>query len=180
MKSNVVTLEGSKIKQLNQSEEMELISLELKERKRNREITDIDQMRNAMVRKGYKIDPVKFLKVFKDYETAGFGSLIIGRNGRQHRFKWNYSLKAIGESALSGKVFTVSPILTLKRDKKVVHKYPTQIEKAKKQVVQKENTNNETTVIYVPLRPDFVFDVKLPKLSATEADVICAAIKRCV
>lgn len=33
-------------------------------------------------------------------------------------------------------------------------------------------------LIYIPLRPDFVFEAEIPTLTAQEADIICNAIKR--
>ncbi len=195
MQKNTVTFEGAKLKkEADENEMFQLISFYCADRERNAAITDINQMKNILIRKGEKIDSDKYYKAWKRLEDIGAGSLILGRNERPTRFKWNYSLKAIGQAAITGKDIKVSPIVAIKKSGKVLHTFPlvdkTRLKSAidanpgLKNVIKFEqpetpaySTNN---VVFIQLRPDFVFETNLPKLSESEADMLCKAIRRCV
>lgn len=182
MQKQTVTFEGVRLKkEADENEMFQLISFYCADRERNAAITDINQMKNILIRKGEKIDSDKYYKAWKRLEDIGAGSLILGRNEKPTRFKWNYSLKAIGHAAISGKDIKVSPILSIKNGKKVLHKFPL-LEKSEVKVVKPEPITESSTnnVVYIQLRPDFVFEANFPKLSESEAETLCKAIKKCV
>lgn len=204
--TNAVTLEGAKLKQIaGHSETATVLMFNLAERKRFRNITDISHLKNALIRSGEKIIDEDYIAVFKELEAIGVGSLIIGRRGKPSRFKWNYSLKNIGEAAINGKDVVVTPLhnTKTKRTLQLVPVAPQPKKRGRKpgtknaiktthvkldapkvephveiDIPVKKDTG--TNVLYVALRPDFVFQTNLPKLSQSEADMLCEAIKQCV
>ncbi len=188
--TNEITFEGAKLKREADSNEMlQLISFYCADRERNAAITDINQMKNILVRNGEKIELDDYYKAWKKLEDLGVGSIIQGRNGKSTRFKWNYSLKAIGQAAMSGKDIKVLPIVSIKRGKQVLHKFPidktrlAQVVNSSKIVEEsvKEQKEVETNnVVYIQLRPDYTFEANFPKLSEQEAEAICKAVRRCV
>jgi hypothetical protein len=93
-------------------------------RHRNREVTDIEQMRNAIVTK-YKeeLGYDAWVAAFKKLEDMGMGALIMGRRGNPNRFRWNYSLKTIGTAAVNGQTLTAHRIVPKMRGGKVVNDY---------------------------------------------------------
>lgn len=188
-------------------------------RERNREVTDIEQMRKGIeLKEGETLDATRWMQAFKKLEDMGLGSLIIGRRGNPNRFRWNYSLKAIGQAAVKGATLTAYRILPRMKGARVVYDYdksrasPSTEEmkriqaakeaaaaarKAAKEEAQEYEDDFEEAMetrrpapqpsavqakhhVYIALRPDFVFEAELPNLTAKEADVIIAAVKRCV
>lgn len=179
MEKNTVILAGSKLKSIaDRNDTSQLVLFALADRKRFRTVTDIGHMKNLLIRSGEKIVHEDYMKTWKELESLGIGSIVYGRHGQSNRFKWNYSLSAVGKAAISGhdleaKKLTQSPILLApkKRGRKP-KQAPSPAPK-----VEENQTNN---VVYVPLRSDFTFEAKIPQLSSQEADIICNAIRRCV
>lgn len=62
--------------------------------------TDIKRLYVSLIREGQKLVPNEYNGFFKDLEEAGVGSIIHGRKGNPTRFKWNYSLKDVGNRIL--------------------------------------------------------------------------------
>jgi hypothetical protein len=171
------------------------------QRGRNREVTDIEQLRIGIQRRGGEsLDPVKWAEAFKILEDMGMGALIIGRRGKNNRFRWNYSLKAIGTAAMNGTRLNANRIVAEERAGRLVNNYnpskkigPSLVdiraaEKPARLPAPPVATSPATTpsdsgggnMLYVALRPDFIFEADIPNLTEREADVLCAAIRRCV
>lgn len=81
-------------------------------RERDRRTTDLRQF-HARLEDRISMD--ELLLVFKHLEDARVGSLILGRRGIPPKFKWEYSLRSIGEAVTSPKEAT---ILSLKDKRK--------------------------------------------------------------
>jgi hypothetical protein len=93
-------------------------------RHRNREITDIEQMRNAiMIRYNQELSYDAWVAAFKKLEEMGMGALIFGRHGNARRFRWNYSFKSIGTAAVNGQTLTTHRIVPKMRGGKMVNDY---------------------------------------------------------
>ncbi len=185
MEKQTITLKGAKLKQIaDENETSQLIMFSLADRNRFRSITDISHMKNILIQKGEKIVLEDYMKTWKELDAMGVGAIIYGRNGKPNRFKWNYNLKAVGQSAMSGKDIEVKAIKFTKTQLKETREKPAKLPEAKKLVTKSVEptpiTQTEVTnVLYIPLRSNFVFDAKIPQLSKQEADMICAAIQRC-
>jgi hypothetical protein len=209
--SQTVTINGAELKrETDKNEEFLRLAYYAANRQRNRVSTDIRQMRKNLMadEPGLVIDPKKWIMAFQRMEQLGMGSLVIGRNGKATRFKWNYSLKAIGVAAINGLSLEVQRVTPKLRGKKHVHEYhdkalpevktalqgrvaaklsvvpaiPVTSKLDQKRLVEavKANETHVSHVLHVSLRPDYTFEADLPKLTADEANRICAAIKRCV
>jgi hypothetical protein len=194
-----------------QNQELLTLSYYAGVRTRNRTVTDVEQMRKAIEQNGEQVDAGKWLEAFKTLETLGMGALIIGRHGKANRFKWRYSLKAIGAAAISGENLRVLPIRERRKGAKIIHVYkeqegqmatvtqikrpsklkgkaapivkPSKIAKAPRISAPSRSAipmAMSKNVVYVSLRPDFDFETTLPDLTASEAEQICKAIRRCV
>lgn len=93
-------------------------------RDRNREITDIEQMRKGIeLRNKETLHPDRWIEAFKKLEDMGLGALIMGRRGNPNRFRWNYSLKAIGQAAVNGIHLTAHRIVPKEKGGKTVNDY---------------------------------------------------------
>lgn len=177
-------------------------------RQRNSEVTDIEQMRKLIeVKHGENLDSGKWLEAFKRLEDLGMGSLILGRRGKPNRFRWNYSLKAIGTAAMNGLTLTAHRIIPKMKGDKVVNDYdrarpitppPASLAEADDEeeevarpparkppgLVKREAPRAQAptprNMLFVPLRPDYAFEAEMPNLTEQEADFICSAIRRCV
>lgn len=64
-------------------------------RQRVRQQTDLTQLYKDIRRMDKTVDEKDFLNTFKDLESKGVGSLIIGRRGNPNRFIWKYNLKDV-------------------------------------------------------------------------------------
>jgi hypothetical protein len=95
-------LQVEKLKELakNETAEYLFIALALKERVHSE--TDLVRFRRALVAQGVKVEQEAFMDTFRKLEKLGAGSIIYGRNGKNTRFKWNYSLKKVAMAALEG------------------------------------------------------------------------------
>lgn len=71
----------------------------LERRQRYRRQTNLSKFESQLLNNGEKIVNDEYLNTFKKLETAGVGSLIIGRRGKPNRFVWNYSLKDVAKAA---------------------------------------------------------------------------------
>ncbi len=91
----------------NQTEAHKSIVKALGAKVRHRHVTNLYNMKKALP----TMDDAAFLSVFRDFEKAGLGSLIIGRKNNPNRFVWNYHLKDVREAMRSGKALsTLSPL----------------------------------------------------------------------
>lgn len=177
-----VTLEGSKLKHIaDRNDTAQLVMFSLADRKRFRSVTDIGHLKNLLIRSGEKIVNEDYMKTFKELEALGVGSIIYGRNGKSNRFEWNYSLKAIGEAAMSGKNVEVKAI------KHTHHVGKKRFAPATTPKLELVETKPETrtlpqitkTVLYIPLREDFVIDLQIPNdVTSKELESIHNALKR--
>ncbi len=213
----VVQIDGAALQaEAEKSHEFKTLAHYGAQRDRNREVTDVEQMRKGLIEKHQEeLDADKWLEAFHTLEDLGMGSLIHGRNGTPTRFRWNYSLKAIGAAALSGEALTVYRITPKQKGGRVINDYsnsrPTLVDvKVNHRPVKDKPVTSTRTVevatravrslsepvratpkdtksaatlsthhIYIALRPDYTFEAELPKLSQKEADILCAAIRRC-
>lgn len=179
--NNIVTLEGAKLKQIaDKNETSTLVMLSLADRKRFRAFTDISHLKNIYIRSGEKIVLEDYMNTWKELETLGVGSVIHGRKGQPTRFKWNYSLRTIGEAALSGKDVQVRALETSPKILGKVQKIKRM--KQKRPVLEKTQeimTHTANNILYIRLRDDFSFSVKVPAdLTSQEINNICEAFQK--
>lgn len=171
-----VTLEGTKLKQIaDRNDTATLVMMSLADRKRFRSVTDIGHMKNLLVRSGEKVVLEDYMKTWKELEAAGVGSIIYGRNGQSNRFKWNYSLTAVGHAAMNGKDIQVKNLRYIPVTKIVTHKLPApkKVEAPKPIPVVSQN------ILYIPLRSDFIIDLKIPSdVTEQELNAIRRALER--
>lgn len=181
MEKHTVTLEGSKLKEIANSNDTSLaIFMALANRGRFRTHTDISHMKNTMIRHGEKIILEDYMKTFKELQSLGIGTVIIGRNGAPTRFKWNYSLKSVGQAGMNGEDVQVTelkrePLKQPELKKKSIRSIK-RVSRDPKEVRAIPSTNN---VLYIPLRKDFVIDMQIPAdVTKQELDTIHTALKR--
>lgn len=106
-------LKGDKLQEIAYSSESANAVLKvLSKRERIRHHTDINRFKTELKKNGEMIVDTEFIKLWKDLEAAGVGSIVHGRNGRNSFFKWNYSLVKISRAALEGKDAKVVKIKT--------------------------------------------------------------------
>jgi hypothetical protein len=208
----IIELDGKALKaEAEKSHEFKTLAYYGAHRQRNSEVTDIEQMRKILVDKhNEKLHPERWLEAFKKLEDMGMGALIFGRRGSPNRFRWNYSLKAIGAATMNGMSLTAHRIVPRKRGSTIRNDYfsaqPSNVTvkhvdeedmlistkkvavpvRAEKGVSKRSPTSEPLPSskiehhIYVALRSDFVFEADFPHMTEKEADALCAAIKRCV
>lgn len=95
-------LNTKELKELPKKNQTSFVVLkDFSERQRIRRETDIDRNALVLLQKGHKVNPEQYMQLWKDLETLGAGVIVWGRNGNTNRFKWNYSLKDVGTTALN-------------------------------------------------------------------------------
>lgn len=72
----------------------------LSKRRRFRRQTNLNKLQQMLMDQGCLIVEDDYINLFKELETKGVGSLIVGRKGNPNRFKWNYSLKSVAKAAI--------------------------------------------------------------------------------
>lgn len=91
----------------------------------------------------------EMVRVFRELEQARCGHLILGRKGWKTRFKWNYSVRSLGEAAKGE---------TTKLDTIDVNNI-----EVSEDMLEAAPVSDAGRVTYsFPLRPDFVLSVELP------------------
>jgi len=197
MQQQVTVLKSEKLRSIsNASHTAEVIIVALSQRERLRNFTDMTRLKNELLRKGERVVDTDFCKFFEDMEAAGTGTISYGKNDKQDRFYWHYSMKKIAQAALEGKDVPASRIEIPKvaaekakeqiaaRDK--VKAAPKKIVKlslvAKKAVENSSETKQVSRIdrfVYIPLRKDFSLEFTIPSdLSKDEIEIISRALGR--
>lgn len=149
--------------------------LTLAERGRNRGDTDIQRYRLLLLRKGVKVVEADYLAAWKKLEEIGAGSIIYGRKNKSNRFKWNYSLRAVGLAA--------HPATKVEKEKRNRKKKEVKAKRGRPkkavEVDQKPSVEKHTysTVLYIPLRKDKAIQISVPNdFTQEEARTISNAL----
>lgn len=191
MITQLTTLDGSKLKAIAHSTptaEITVTSLALRERLRHS--SDIQRTKSQLIRDGEKIVDADYMKLWKDLQDAGIGSIIYGRKGRPDRFEWHYSLKSVAKAALEGTNEQVSklagvranvqrkkPVKVIRRPQKVVA--PVAAKPTPKAMPVAAPVLKSSKLAYIPLRNDFNVEISVPSdLTKAEAEVLSNAIRR--
>lgn len=93
-----------------ESETAIAIMSEWNSRKRISNEVNVDRLIIKLKNKGFKIVDDEAYATMKKLEAAGVGSIIHGRNGKDTRFKMNYSLKKIGSLGLGASDDELLPV----------------------------------------------------------------------
>lgn len=169
----------------------EVVITALAMRGRIRHFSDIQRMRNTLVRQGAKIVDGDYMTFWKNLAAAGVGIIVNDRKGNPSRFEWYFSMKKVAQAALEGKDVTAdrvvgveslsaktlgAKLISIKKQAKVV-----QMVKSKKPVIQavKADAPKQDRFVYIPLRKDFCLEFTVPSnLSKDEIQVIKNALER--
>lgn len=71
----------------------------LERRQRFRKRSDISRIYREVKSHNINTDPKEVLSVFKELQTAGVGSIVLGRKNNPNRFVWKYNLKHVAKAA---------------------------------------------------------------------------------
>lgn len=168
----------------------EVVITALGVRGRIRHFSDIQRMRNTLVRQGAKIVDGDYMAFWKGLASAGVGVIVNDRKGKPSRFEWYYSMKKVAQAALEGKDVTAERVagvdlpptqaaatkaIPAKKQAKVVHMNRTK--KPAMQLVKAAAPSQR--FVYIPLRKDFCLEFSVPlNLSKEEIQVIKNALER--
>src|SRR6185312_119444 len=64
-------------------------------RERFRRETNLQRLQRSLLENGKKVVDDEFVELFKKLQSAGIGTLVIGRGNKATRFKWHYNLKDV-------------------------------------------------------------------------------------
>lgn len=145
-------------------------------RKRDRENTDLRQYHVRLQEAGVVVSFDDVIKVFKELDRAGAGSLILGRGGNHHRFKWDYSLRSLGKAIESPDKNTPVRLISSRvhrvRQRPIITK-PTKTPTIPKATPVATSIPVSTLVAVYPLRGNFRIRLTLPgDLSRSEATAL--------
>lgn len=100
----LINLDKSKVKQIAEASRTATVSmLALGMRERAHVYTNISSFKSQLQSMGEKVNDRDYMDFWRGLETAGVGSIILGRRGKQTRFEWHYSLRQIAQIAIDGK-----------------------------------------------------------------------------
>lgn len=85
------------------SETAENVFLALGIRERIRDFSNINSLKYELRREGLKIVEADYMKMWKDWQDAGLGTIVLGRGKKQTKFIHNYDMRKIAQSGLTGK-----------------------------------------------------------------------------
>lgn len=71
----------------------------LEKRQRFRKRSDISRIYREIKSTHMSTDPKEVLNVFKELQSLGVGSIVIGRKNNPNRFIWKYNLKEVAKAA---------------------------------------------------------------------------------
>lgn len=72
-------------------------------RARDRDTTNLNAMKDKLIRMGEKVVEEHYEAFWQGLHEAGVGTFVRGRRGRPDRFKWNYSIKVVARAAIEGR-----------------------------------------------------------------------------
>lgn len=190
--NNTVTLDGEKLKKVaSSSHTAQVVALSLAMRERLRHTSDITRTKNALIRSGERIVESDYEQFWEDLQAIGAGSIIYGRNGKQDRFKWHYSLKKVAEACIEGNDVHAEKLAgdleevnsqkskTILRKKAVKHVLTAKQKEEKVKESGAVATASGDSLVYVPLRPNFDVEIKVPQdLTRDEVEVLARALSR--
>ncbi len=87
-----------------ESETAQVIMMELSDRKRLRNFSDIKRQKLELRRLGFDIVEADFNRFWQTMQAEKYGSIVVDAKGRPATFKWSYSLKDVAQAAMSGEV----------------------------------------------------------------------------
>lgn len=172
---NQITLNGAELKRVaHKSHTAEVIMTALALRERVRHESDINRVRNKLIRDGEKIVEADFIQFWKDMEAAGVGSIVLGSNKRPARFMWWYSLKSVAKAALEGTNEQVSKI-----EKGSKSRTKPSVAPVAQKAAEKTQASVGQKLVYIPLRKNFNLEISLPNdFTKEELEVTIGALKR--
>lgn len=190
--SNKEKLSGQTLYKLaHASETAENVCLALGTRERVRDFSNINSLKYELRRKGLKIVENDYMKMWKDWQSAGLGAIEFGRGKKQTKFIHFYNMRAIAAAALEGKDVEVE---SRKKEERMTSSFnrATQLESIVKSISEKtivspkmnapvvaQTMPNVVNRIIVSLRPNVVVDLSLPQdITASEIDRIREALGR--
>jgi hypothetical protein len=184
--TQTVTLDGKKLQQIaNASHSATVAITALALRERLRHFSDINRTKTQLIREGEKIVDSDYMKMWKDLQEAGVGSIVYGRKGKPDRFEWHYSLKKVAKSALEGTNEEVHKLVPEKKSAKQAK--PTKVIRRKLSVEEKSQRANQSDamnignekLVFIPLRKGFNLEFTLPRdFSRDEAEIISQALHK--
>lgn len=116
----MVTVNQDRLKEIAHSTPTAVVTMTaLALRERTRNSSDITRTRRELQSQGERIVDEDYMRLWKDLQDAGYGSIIFGRRGKNDRFEWHYSLKQVAQTAIGGnKGAALEPIQTKEAPKK--------------------------------------------------------------
>ena len=176
-----VTLDKNKVKQVtNASRTATATMIMLGFRQRAHSATTLSSIKNQLLELNENIVSKDYMDFWRGLETAGVGSIILGRRGKQTRFEWNYSLRKIAQLAIEGKEEEIGriaskrakviPVSPVDEELEIIH---AAVPPKAKSLAKKE----EKLVYRIPVRKDYILEISLPvDVSQDEIEKIKASL----
>lgn len=189
---SLTSLNGSKIKAVfEKTQTTKALRETLSKRKRNTPFLDLKRTYMEMLRDGQAIEYTDIVAACKDLEILGAGTYIKGRGINGDIFNWKFALRHLIEIAKSGKTDHLPSLI--EKHKKEVAKTSAENRKKKFSSEQKGGkvvslrsksrgfaskvALNDSKVIHVYLRGDFLVEMNVPKdMTSKEAKQLCLSI----
>lgn len=180
------------------SETAENVCLALGTRERIRDFSNINSLKYELRHQGFKIVEADYMKMWKDWQTAGLGTIEFGRGKKQTKFVHFYDMRKIASAAIDGKdvevmarnkeqKVAVSADRSLQLDRIAKSISETKVENAKVMETIKKSVPAPKAVlpavgvnrIIVSLRSNLVVDFSIPQdITPAEVDRIREALNR--
>lgn len=188
MTQQTITLNGSKLREIAHANPTAIVTMTaLAMRERLRHVSDIPRTKNHLKRQGEKIVDADYMKLWKDLEAAGVGSIIYGRRNVPDRFEWHYSLKKVAKAAIEGTNELVEKLDTNQKGnvidmpkKKQSRPKLSEAEKSQRAKQAEEvKTASGEKLVYIQLRDNYDLELKLPMdLNKDDVEIITRALNR--
>lgn len=165
------------------SETAQNVCLALGVRERVRGFSNINSLKYELRHQGFKIVEEDYMKMWKEWQDAGLGMIVLGRGRKQTKFVHFYDMRKIAQAALEGKDVEIESnkkrieidvakdrSVTLDQIAKSIKERPQAREEAPKKPEPKQTVTTVLNRVFIELRPGVMIDIKLPN-DVTSAEI---------
>ena len=131
-------------------------------RKRSRSETNLTRVRQQLITMKENVVDKDYFDFWRELERAKIGSIVLGRRGKQTRFRWNYSLQDVAKVAV-GESSEIKPKRGRGRPRKNPEIDSNGLSSFNQTLSKLPLEKQERIVVKIKVRPDYSFEAVLPK-----------------